>query len=130
MQRYLDDARALARSPELPDDLRGELVTSCCRSAIEAAAHTAIRARRLGIGEHHSAVEEALANATSTHQVVTLAVFDDPTRHADLLPRLNTVGSWAANALQAARRGAHAGHSGNLDVLIRDCERLAKWVSR
>lgn len=75
-------------------------------------------------------MEEALANATRTHQVLTLAVFDDPSHHADLLPRLRSVGSWAVAALQAVKRGSHEGYSGNLDALIHDCERLAAWVSR
>lgn len=35
--RYLDDARAMARTEALPDDMRRELVASCCRSAVEAA---------------------------------------------------------------------------------------------
>lgn len=58
--RYLDDARAIARTPQMPDDLKRELVATYCRCALEAAAQARFRAVRLRRGEPHAEVEQAL----------------------------------------------------------------------
>ncbi len=130
VSRYLDDARAIAATPELPSDLRNELIATCCRSAIEAASQAKVRSVRLGRGEPNRHVDEVLTGAHSTHQVMTLAVFDDRNRAPDLLRRLNQEGQWAADAFQACRQGAHLGAEGDLGWLIRDAKRLAEWVQR
>ncbi|HZZ47086.1 MAG TPA: AAA family ATPase [Pseudonocardia sp.] len=64
VRRYLDDARAVCRTPEVPTQMKGEVVASYCRSAIEAACHTRIRAKRLGQGDRHVEVEQLLAQPT------------------------------------------------------------------
>jgi hypothetical protein len=128
VQRYLQDARAMALTHELPTDIRGELVASCCRSAIEAACHSKIRTVRLTRGDTHGAVEAAIAEATTTNKKATLAVFDDPGRGGDLLGRLRSVGQWAVDALQKCKQGAHHGLTGDLRPFVRDVEKLAGWL--
>jgi hypothetical protein len=128
--RYLDDARAIALTQELPLDLRGELVASCCRSAIEAACVARTRRVRLQRGDQHAEVEAALAAATTTHMKATMAIFDDPNRGGDLLKRLRAVGPWAIDAFQACRKGAHKGLPGDLRPLIKDVGRLAEWIEQ
>lgn len=130
VRRYLQDARAMASTKELPADIRGELVASCCRSAIEAACHATIRSVRLTRGDTHAAVESAIAEATTTHKKVTLAVFDDPGRGSDLLGRLRGVGAWAVEALQNCKQGAHHGLTGDLRPFVRDAEKLAEWLQK
>ena len=90
--RYLDDARAVLRDRHMPDELRHEVVATCCRGALEAAAHAKIRSARLGRGERHAIVEDALLIAGTTHKKVTLAVFDNPARGNEIFPRLNREG--------------------------------------
>lgn len=129
VHRYLDDARALARTDRMPEELRRELVATCCRNALEAAAHAKVRAVRLGRGQQHNAVEDVLAHAETTHQKMTLAVYDDQQRGAELLPYLDThLGRWAADTLRACKEGAHRRYSGDLRGLVAGTERLAKWV--
>jgi hypothetical protein len=130
VKRYLLDAKAMALTKELPPDIRGELVASCCRSAIEAACHTKIRAVRLGRGDTHASVEDAIADAITTHKKAMLAVFDDPSRGGDLFGRLRSVGPWAIDAFQRCKQGAHHGLTGDLRPFIRDVERLAEWLQR
>lgn len=130
VKRYLQDARAMARTEALPPDIRGELVASCCRSAVEAACHTKIRTVRLTRGDTHAAVEAAIAEATTTNKKATLAVFDDPGRGSDLLGRLKSVGPWAVDALQKCKQGAHHGLTGDLRPFVRDVERLAEWLQK
>jgi hypothetical protein len=131
VRRYLDDARAIVRTDRLPEDLRGELVATCCRNALEAAAHAKVRAVRLGRGDRHISVEDALAGADTTSEKLRLAVFDDPTRRNDLYDHLDRrVGRWASRAVQAATKGAHRGYTGALDDLVADTRRLTEWLVR
>lgn len=128
--RYLDDARALAASAEMPEELRNELVATCCRTALEAASHRKVRAAWLAQGDDHAEVEARLANAQKTHQKVALAVFSEPGRESELLARLNREGRWAADTLQACKQGAHRAIKGDLRELINNTERLTKWLVR
>ncbi|GGN27775.1 hypothetical protein GCM10011609_83360 [Lentzea pudingi] len=126
--RCLGDARAMRIDEDLPDALRAELVASCCRAALEAAAHARFRRERLGRGVPHAEVERVLECALTTRQKLALAVLDDLAEPSKLLPHLEeVVGSWAVDLLLACRVG---GESGDLDVLIRDTELLAGWLQR
>jgi hypothetical protein len=124
--RYLDDARSIASTQEMPDELRRELVATYCRNALEAAAQARVRAVRLGRGDAYADVEDALARAPKVKQVLTLAIFDDASRGKDLLPRLNAYGSWAADTVQACAEGAHHTPSGDPHRLITDAKRLTE----
>ena len=73
---YLDDARALARTRDLPEEARAVVVAGFCRSALEAACHETIRNRRIGTGARHSEIEQALTHAQTLHQVAALALFE------------------------------------------------------
>lgn len=128
IERYLDDARALADSPGVPEDLRKELIATCCRSALEAASHSKVRASLLRRGVPHAEVEQLLAAAFKTHQKVALAVFGQPGREGDLLRELNRLGRWAADTLQACKQGAHRGINRDLGGLIDDTRRLTQWL--
>ena len=106
ISRYLSDARAVINDSDMPDDLRREIVANCCRGALEAAAHAKVRRVRLGRGDAHADVDRALAAARTTHDKVTLAMFDDPARHRALLPhlaRIGAVGGGHLAGLQARR---------------------------
>lgn len=130
ISRYLSDARAVIKDPDMPDDLRREIVANCCRGALEAAAHAKVRRVRLGRGDAHADVDRALAAARTTHDKVTLAVFDDPARRRDLLPHLARTGGWAADTLQACKQGAHGGLDGDLHKFVRRTRDLAELVLR
>ncbi len=51
---YLDDARALAKTTEMPASVRARVVPGHCRMALEAACMTAVRQRRLRAGARHA----------------------------------------------------------------------------
>ncbi|WP_433287802.1 AAA family ATPase [Pseudonocardia sp. CA-142604] len=130
IERYLSDADAVIKDDDMPDVLRREIVANCCRGALEAAAHAKVRRVRLGRGDAHADVERGLEKARKTHDKVTLAVFDDPDRGGDLLPRLNRVGRWAGDTLQACKEGAHRTYTGDLAALVSNTRALAEWVLR
>ena len=123
---YLDDARALARTRELPEEARAVVVAGFCRSALEAACHETIRNRRIGAGARHSEIEQALTHAQTLHQVAALALFDDDSRGNQVLSNLRTrYGPTAVTAFNAAKAGPHAAYKGNLAGFVEDTARLA-----
>ncbi|MBB5153633.1 AAA family ATPase [Saccharopolyspora phatthalungensis] len=128
--RYLADARALSETKGMPSGLCSELVANFCRAALEATSEKVFRARRLGNGDEHSAVESLLANAVKTHHKLTLAVLDDPSKDGELYARLRLAGPRAVDTVRACKQGAHRGHHGDLRTLINDTERLVRWLEK
>jgi recombinational DNA repair ATPase RecF len=123
---YLDDARALARTRDLPEEARAVVVAGFCRSALEAACHETIRNRRISAGASHSEIDKALARAHTLHQVVALALFDDASRGDQVLSKLRTrYGPTAVTAFNAAKAGPHTAYNGNLAGFVEDTARLA-----
>jgi recombinational DNA repair ATPase RecF len=123
-ERYLSDARALAKTEEIPANLRSPLVTSFCRSALEATFHERIRAVRIGRGERHGDVDTLLESAKTTTQVAALALFDDAAAGARVFSYFNNkLGPWAGDAFRACKEGVHG-------AAIADPERLVGQVAR
>jgi energy-coupling factor transporter ATP-binding protein EcfA2 len=125
--RYLDDARAVARSKELPEDARAVVVAGFCRSALEAACHEVIRTRRIGAGRGHAEVERVLGEAHTLHDVVALALFDDTRRGDRVVSKLRELaGQSGVNAFWAAKTGVHDAYQGDLRPLVQDTARLTE----
>ena len=106
--QYLHDARSLTRTDDLPPAAAARAVPLYCRLALEAACTEVVRRRRIGRGEAHGAVEEALTDARKLLQKLALALFDDAERAGDVLPSIN--GKWgraAGDAVAWSNRGSH-----------------------
>lgn len=125
VERYLDDAWAVARTEELPSSLAGSVIPGLCRMALEAACHEVCRRRWIGHGARHAEVEERLQKADKLNKVMTLALFDDDLRGGEVLSRLNRYGRWAGDAYQACNRGAHRYYQGDLSSLVSSAGELA-----
>jgi wobble nucleotide-excising tRNase len=129
VSRYLDDARAVALTKELSEDAKSAVVAEFCRSALEAACHEAIRARRIKPGVRHADVEAALTKATTVRTLMALALLNDADRGQDVDAELRKrFGQPGVNALAAANAGTHGAYRGNLKALVNDVERLAADV--
>ena len=63
--RNIDDARALANSRGVPDELVARVVPGLCRTAVETACVEVIRRRWLLSGVPHAEVEQRLADVTA-----------------------------------------------------------------
>jgi energy-coupling factor transporter ATP-binding protein EcfA2 len=130
VERYLDDARALVRTEELPDDVARRVVPGFCRLALEAACVEAVRRRRIGRGEPHAEVEALLARRTKLNVFAALALFDDSERGGEVLARINNrYGQRQGDVFQAVNRGAHHGAGGDLRDLVRDAAILARELA-
>ncbi|NEW40370.1 AAA family ATPase [Nocardia cyriacigeorgica] len=128
--RYLDDARALTRTPQLPPAIADELVATCCRSALEAASLARARRELLADGVDHREVQRLIDTAQSTRAMVALAVLGPSGRIEELGKHLARVGKWAVGALRDATAGAHVPIGRSMHDLIADTEKLVDWLAR
>jgi hypothetical protein len=125
---HLDDARAVAMTRELPPDVASRVVPGFCRAAVEAACMETIRRRRLLRGELHDEVEALLSANARPHPLMALALFDDERRTSEVLQRLKKIGKASADVFQSLKAGAHVRYDGDLDELVVNSERLAKFI--
>ncbi|MFI5720031.1 AAA family ATPase [Nocardia sp. NPDC051750] len=130
VHRYLDDARALLRTPQLPRAIADELVASCCRSALEAAGLARAKRDLLAGGMDHREVQRRIDTAQSTRAMVALAVLGPGRRIEDLNKQLAKEGRWAVEVVRDATAGAHIPIARDLSELIADTERFVDWLNR
>jgi hypothetical protein len=128
VSRYLDDARAIAKTDALPATARAVAVAGLCRGAMEAACVEVVRSRDLSAGVAHSVVEGRLDDAShSLQDMVALALFGNTSRAGEVPGRLRVLaGQGSVNAFWAAKKGVHDPRNGDLKLLIDDTDRLAK----
>lgn len=125
--RYLDDARAMARTRQLPEDVRAVAVAGLCRGALEAACFDVIRSRKLAAGVPHADVERALESARTLHHVMALAMFGSTTRGGDVIDKLRSMGGTAfVNAFNDCKSGVHERLHGDLKRFVEDVGALAQ----
>ncbi|WP_227996376.1 AAA family ATPase [Nocardia australiensis] len=128
VRRYLDDARSLARTPQLPPAIADELVATCCRSAVEAASLARARRNLLAEGMDHREVERHIEGAHTTRAMVALAVMGVSGRVDDLNKHLAREGKWVVDALRDATAGAHVPIGRGMRELIADTDRFVAWL--
>jgi ABC-type lipoprotein export system ATPase subunit len=128
VSRYIEDARALAKTEDLPTEVARRVVPGLCREAIEAACMEAIRRRRIGTGEPHADVEDLLAGLTGTKFPAALALLDDEKRAGEVLPRLDRESKAAADTFRAVNEGSHEALGGDILAVVRGAEKLARWM--
>jgi predicted ATPase len=129
--RYLDDARAMARTRQLPEQVRAVAVAGLCRGALEAACFEVVRRHQLGAGVPHADVERALESAHTLHHVVALALFGDTDHGNEVVTKVRQLGGQpCVNAFWFAKRGVHETQHGELKRLVEDTEKLAKALRR
>ena len=131
VQRYLDDAWAVAKSAEVDKEVRAPVVAELCRSALEAACHRVIWRRKLKLGVRHADIEAAIEQARRLATTFALALFDDPDRGGDVLSALNRkYGHRAADAYQSCRGGVHTAYVDDLPALVTDTRDLTKRLEQ
>lgn len=132
VMQYLDDARALALTDDIPADAASVAGSTFCRMAIEAACSEAIRRRRIGRGELHADCEDALIGARTFIQKLALAVFDDARRGGDVMRHIDRrVGRRQADLVRRLNQASHRGATvAQLQQMVRDAGRLAEQIRR
>jgi ABC-type lipoprotein export system ATPase subunit len=130
VSRNIEDAIAVAKTEGLPAAAARRVIPGLCRVAIEAACTEAVRKRRLARGERHRDVEELLAGCAGTRAFVSLALFDDPQKAGDVLPRLDKESRDYADVYRMCNEGAHGVEVGGRIDFVRTAEKLARWLQQ
>lgn len=133
VERHFRDARTIVHSEQkIGQALTARLVPGFCRLGIEASCIEAIRRRRLGRGDPHVDVEQAIEAAKGLQTLATLAIFDDASRGGDVYSHLrNKLGGTSVNTFKAVKEGAHGGFAGSVDDLVHDSRKVAdalRWI--
>jgi energy-coupling factor transporter ATP-binding protein EcfA2 len=125
----LDDARAIAKTEAMPDAIKLRLVPNFCRSAVEAACHEVVRARRLLRGDAHADVEDLLVKAGRLRNLLALALFDDVEKGGDVETRLGSERKAAhKQTFRACLEGAHGDFTGDPAALVTSSEALVEFI--
>jgi energy-coupling factor transporter ATP-binding protein EcfA2 len=128
VQRYIDDAFAVAKTEGLPPEAV-RVVPGFCRLALEAAASLAVTRRMLREGRRHADVQAALAEATTLNRWLALALLKDVSRAGEVGTFLEKHHPWALQPVRECNRGAHGAElTRDLLGFIRAVERLTKVV--
>jgi hypothetical protein len=128
VQRYIDDAFAVAMSRDVPvEALR--VIPGFCRLALEAASSLAATRRLLREGKTYAEVRTILATPTTLNMWLALALLHDPERSGDVTAFLMKHHPWAVAAVRECNRGTHSGKLyGDAKDFIRSVEQLTKEV--
>jgi hypothetical protein len=128
--RYLDDARALVLTENLPGGARRRAVPVLCRMALEAACDEALRRRWLAEGVEYLDIERALEASARLFERVSLVFSANRDRPDDVHARLRNIGPWAVETFQKCNKGVHAGIDEDFGALIGNTEKLAEKLRR
>jgi ABC-type Mn2+/Zn2+ transport system ATPase subunit len=128
VQRYIDDAFAVAMSRDVPAEAL-RVIPGFCRLALEAAASLATTRRLLHQGKTYAEVRDVLATPTTLNMWLALAMLHDPERSGDVTGFLQKQYPWAVDAVRECNRGTHSGKLfGDAKEFIRSVERLTRTM--
>ena len=126
VEGYVEDAHAIRKTSDLPEEVKRRVIPGFCRSAVEAACMDVVRRRRLKRGDTHQAVEDLLAEQKTLNKLMALTLLDDGEKGSEVMRILNKkFGSWAADVFKMVNSGAHEAHDGDLEFLAKQSELLA-----
>src|SRR5579864_1812222 len=108
VQRYIDDAFAVAKTEGLPAEAV-RVIPGFCRLALEAACSAATSLRLLHQGKRHAEVQAELQRPTTLMMWLALALLKDVERSTDVTAFLQREHPWAVDAVRECNRGAHSG---------------------
>ncbi|MBM3673043.1 MAG: hypothetical protein FJW86_12810 [Actinobacteria bacterium] len=126
---YIDDARSIVLTNDLPDEVKRRVVPGYCRHALEAVLNEISRRKLFAAGAGHDEVEERLVGVTTLTTRAALALFGDEDRGGEVMSRLNTFGGWAGDVFKACNKGSHDAYAGDLKGFVRDAEKLVEKLS-
>lgn len=124
--RYLQDARAMARDDKLPDDTKRRLLPGMLRLAVEARARDRYFSVALGSGVKPHDAEAAWDAALTTRSRVALAIFDDG--HKDMRIWQGR-GMHRGPALGVCASGFHEGMTGDVDGACYNVQKLIRDIA-
>ncbi|GAA0917322.1 AAA family ATPase [Streptomyces thermoalcalitolerans] len=130
VKQALHDAKALARTRDLPSDVIARVLPGLCRTALEAAFLEPARRRLLGKGVPHAEIERRIAKAHRLTELASLALYGETDRVGETMTDLTRAyGQQATDHIRWCNKGAHeAVPVGDVEEIIRRTADLAKAV--
>ena len=132
-KQALTDARSLSKDPNIPLKVAQRVIPGLCRTAAEAAFLDAYWRAGLRHGRTRAEVEESLTgNGTKLNlrTVAALALFGDIAEASKVQERLGRQWGHAfAETYRVLNRGAHEGHTGELDDLITSTRTFVRKIA-
>ncbi|MFC9510082.1 AAA family ATPase [Streptomyces sp. NPDC057002] len=130
VKQALHDARALARTRDLPGDVVTRVLPGLCRTALEAAFPGPARRRLLGTGLPHAEIEQRIAKAHRLTELASLALFGETDRVGEAMTDLTRAyGQQATDHIRWCNKGSHeAVPVDDAEEIIRRTADLAKAV--
>jgi hypothetical protein len=128
--RHLDDARALLKTPNLPEAARRRTVPALCRLALETACVEALRRRWSQSGHSPEEIEELLDSPGGLSKLASWVFCGNPDQGSQVIDRLGKIGRWAVDTFRECNRGSHGETDADLEQLVKDTEGLARKVRR
>ncbi|MFF9026645.1 AAA family ATPase [Streptomyces iakyrus] len=130
VKQALHDARALARTRDLPGDVVTRVLPGLCRTALEAALLEPARRRLLGTGLPHDEIERRIAKAHKLTELASLALYGETDRVGETMTDLTRAyGQQATDHIRWCNRGSHeAVPVDDAEEIIRRTAELAKAV--
>jgi AAA domain/AAA domain, putative AbiEii toxin, Type IV TA system len=106
--RYVGEAFAFAKNPDVPEEVRARVLPGLCRAAIEAACIGQLRRRLIESGTPHAEVETWLAEDRSLTAWLAEVFRLSVAQGAEITDRVRRLGGDAAvETVSIVRRGAH-----------------------
>ncbi|WP_043195586.1 AAA family ATPase [Streptomyces sp. NRRL WC-3725] len=130
VKQALNDAKALARTRDLPANVVARVLPGLCRTALEAALLEPARRRLLGSGLPHDDIERRIAKAHKLTELASLALYGETDRVGETMTDLTRAyGQQATDHIRWCNKGAHeAVPVDDAEEIIRRTADLAKAV--
>ncbi|GGC53587.1 AAA family ATPase [Hoyosella rhizosphaerae] len=123
--RFVSDARALAKDPDVPEDVKRRVLPGLCRLAIEAAARDVFYTRQHQAGAARETSEAEWSDARSVPAALALALKGD--RDADI-SGWRSAKPWRSKSMGIAGGGVHRGMFGDPADAVADLQRTVDDV--
>lgn len=128
--QLIDDAKALAKTEDLPEAAARRVVPGFLRAALEAACNDAIRRRDLAAGMPHAKVEERIVDADVLTKRLALLLHGDASKHTSILADVERrFGRSKTEVVRRVNKGSHEGDGGDLWGLVLNTEALARELA-
>jgi energy-coupling factor transporter ATP-binding protein EcfA2 len=130
VKQALYDAKALARTRDLPPEVTERVLPGLCRTALEAAFLEPARRRLLGKGLPHAEVERLIGKAHRLAELASLALYGEADRAGEAMGDLTRAyGDEAGRLIAWCNKGSHeAVPARDVDDTIRHTAELARAV--
>jgi recombinational DNA repair ATPase RecF len=128
--RYLSNAWAIAKDPEIDLPLRQTLVAIQARGALESVCHDIIRRREYAAGTPAHAIEDSISRAVTLWRTIALALVGDAHKRDEAQKALERLHLQAVRVVKEANSNAHGDGFGDPLEFVKDARVLVGKLAK